>query len=221
MPPRRVLRRGSEGRHEEEIPQPPPNQDASACELAGMAQLLEQHVVNAARVRPEAVYEHFRRMNPEDFHCTTDPFIAEEWIRSLEVIFSYMDMANTDRIHCIIYLLKGDACLWWEGAERGVNLVTFTWGDFNRVFYDKYFTSDVRSMLKRGSASLRQGDSSVSEFLQKFDRGCHFFPLIANDDAEKLRHFLDGLRPTIRRDVMFTDPTYYNTVIAKAFRAQQ
>ncbi|XP_073307170.1 uncharacterized protein [Primulina huaijiensis] len=144
MPPRKILRRNN-----------------------------EQHVGDGARVRPEATYEHFRRMHPDDFHGTTDPFVAEGWIRSLEVIFRYIDMADADRVRCTIYLLKGEASLW----------------------------------LKREFMSLRQGDWSVTEFVQKFDRGCHFVPLIANDAAEKLRHFIDGLKPTIRHDVMLSDPT--------------
>ncbi|XP_075478927.1 uncharacterized protein LOC142519783 [Primulina tabacum] len=100
-------------------------------------------------------------------------------------------------------------------------MATLTLEDFKRVFYDKYFTADVHSWLKREFMSLRQGDWSVAEFLRKIDRGCHFVPLIANDAAEKLRHFLDGLRPTIRRDVMLGDPTDYTTAVAKAFRAEQ
>ncbi|XP_075515380.1 uncharacterized protein LOC142550024 [Primulina tabacum] len=172
MPPRQVIHRDSEDRREEEIPQPPPNQDASARVLAGMTQLLEQYVGNATRVRHEAVYERFRTKDPEDFSGTTDPFVAEGCIRSLE----------------------GDAFLWWEGAERGVNLATLTWEGFKRVFYDKYFTTDVRSRLKREFMSLLQGDSFVVEFVQKFDRGCHFVPLIGNDAAEKLRYFLDAFR---------------------------
>ncbi|XP_075500067.1 uncharacterized protein LOC142538638 [Primulina tabacum] len=199
MPPRRILRRTDEVRQEENIPQPPLCQDASAYVLAGMARFFEQHVGDGARVRPEPVYERFRWMHPDEFHGTTDPFVAEGWIRSLE----------------------GDASLWWEGAERGVNMMTLTWEEFKRVFYDKYFTSDVRSRLKREFMSLRQGDWTVAEFVQKFDRGCHFVPLIANDAAEKLRHFLDGLKPTIRRDVMLSDPIDYTTAVAKAFRAEQ
>ncbi|XP_075499162.1 uncharacterized protein LOC142537539 [Primulina tabacum] len=164
MPPRRILRRTDEVRQEEEIPQPPPGQDASARVLAGMARFFEQHIRDGAR---------------------------------------------------------GDASLWWEGAELGVNMATLNWDEFKRVFYDNYFTSDVRSRLKREFMSLRQGDSSVAECVQKFDRGCHFLPLIANDAAEKLRHFLDGLRPTIHRDVMLNDPIDYTTTVAKAFRAEQ
>ncbi|XP_075473899.1 uncharacterized protein LOC142504947 [Primulina tabacum] len=221
MPPRMILRSIGEDRYEEEIPQPPPNQDASARVLAGMTRLLEQHLGNGARVRPEDAYERFRRMNPEDFNGTTDPFVIEGWIRSLEVIFRYMDMVDADQVRCTIYLLKGEASLWLEGAERGVNLETLTSEDFKRVFYYKYFTSDVRSRLKREFMSLHQEHWSVAEFVQKFDRGCHFVPLIANDAAEKLRHFLDGLRPTILRDVNLGDPIVYTTVISKEFRTEQ
>ncbi|XP_075489492.1 uncharacterized protein LOC142528334 [Primulina tabacum] len=43
---------------------------------------------------------------------------------------------------------------------------------------------------------------TVTEFVKKFDRGCHFVLLIARDAVEKLRHFMDGLRPTILRDTL-------------------
>ncbi|KAG6527547.1 hypothetical protein ZIOFF_009658 [Zingiber officinale] len=85
----------------------------------------------------------------------------------------------------------------------------------------KVFIADVRSRLKREFMSLRQGDLSVAEFVKKFDRGCHFVPLIANDATEKLRHFLDGLRPTIRRDVLLADPTEYQDAVTRAFRVEQ
>ncbi|XP_042443978.1 uncharacterized protein LOC122029087 [Zingiber officinale] len=195
MAPRRAVNgdRDEEGR--EEV-RPPP--DAATRLLEGMAQLFEQYAGNANRGGQQDIYVQFRRMDPKDFSGTTDPFMAEGWIRSLEVIFRYMNMADADRVRYAIYLLKDDASLWWEGAERGVDLKTLTWEDFKRIFYDKYFTADIRGRLKREFMSLRQRDLTVAEFVKKFDRGCHFVPLIANDAAEKLRHFLDGLRPTIR-----------------------
>ncbi|XP_042437613.1 uncharacterized protein LOC122023536 [Zingiber officinale] len=231
MPPKRIMQRcGPEGcqeedqdrdRGEREMRDPPPPPDVATRVLEGMAQLLEQHVGNANRGQQQDVYMQFRRMDPKDFSGTTDPFVAEGWIRSLEVIFRYMNMADADRVRCAIYLLKDDASLWWEGAERGVNLNTLTWEGFKRIFYGKYFTVDVRSRLKREFMSLRQGDMSVAEFVKKYDRGCHFVPLIAEDADEKMRHFLDGLRPTIRQDVLLTNPTDYNDAVTRAYRAEQ
>ncbi|XP_075481172.1 uncharacterized protein LOC142521883 [Primulina tabacum] len=159
MPPSRVFHRESDDRlgggdrQEEEIPPPPPNQDASHHVLAGISRLLEQHVGNAAMVRPEVVYEWFKRMDPEDFSGTTDSFVAKGWTSSLE----------------------GDASLWWERADRGLNLVTLTLEDFNRLIFEKYFTADVRSRLKREFMSLHRGDSSVADFVQNFDKGSFRF----------------------------------------------
>ncbi|XP_075473294.1 uncharacterized protein LOC142504294 [Primulina tabacum] len=92
---------------------------------------------------------------------------------------------------------------------------------FKEVFYGKYFPANVRGRLTREFMSLRQGDSTVAEFIRKFDRGCRFVPLIARDDAHKLRHFMDGLRPTLHRDVMLMRPSSYDEATSCAFRVEQ
>ncbi|XP_073302363.1 uncharacterized protein [Primulina huaijiensis] len=69
--------------------------------------------------------------------------------------------------------------------------------------------------------SLRQGDMTVTEFIRKFERACHFVPLIANDARAKLMHFLVGLRPILRRDVRVSDPTSYEVAVSKALAAEQ
>ncbi|XP_075524484.1 uncharacterized protein LOC142556871 [Primulina tabacum] len=111
-----------------------------------------------------------------------------------------------DRARCTFYMLRDDASLWWEGAAHAVDMATLTWARFKEMFFGKYFPADVRSRLTREFMSLRRGDLSVADFICKFDRRCHFVPMIARDAAEKLRHFLDGLRPTLRRDVMLMRP---------------
>lgn len=45
--------------------------------------------------------------------------------------------------------------------------------------------------------------------------------LITNDAEEKLRHFVDSLRPTIRRNVLMADLIKYSAAITKAFRIKQ
>ncbi|XP_073277659.1 uncharacterized protein [Primulina huaijiensis] len=170
---------------------------------------------------PCDVYDHFRRLAPKEFSGTTDPFAAEGWIRSLEVHFRYLDMGDADRVRCTTYLLRDDTSLWWEGVEHGVDLATFTWAQFKTKFYEKYFTADVRGRIKREFMTLRQGDVPVADFVKKFDRGCHFVPLIAGDAEEKMRHFMDGLRPTIRDKVMMMRPGDYATAVTFAYQAEQ
>ncbi|XP_073153080.1 uncharacterized protein [Henckelia pumila] len=199
---------------------PPPPVDVVAKVLAGLACIFEQHA-EAQRARPSAIYEKFRKMDPKDFSGTTDPMVAKGWIRSLEAILRYMELGDGDRVCCMMFLLKDDAALWFEGVEKTVDVTTLTWEEFNTLFYEKYYTAEVRAQLKKEFMSLRQGDLTVSEFFRKFERGCHFVPLIGNDEAEKLHHFVSCLRATIRRDVMMAEPVYYAAVVKKAMRSEQ
>ncbi|KZV35366.1 hypothetical protein F511_02970 [Dorcoceras hygrometricum] len=41
--------------------------------------------------------EKFRRQKPKEFSGTTDPLVAESWIKSMEVIFEYLQMPDLDR----------------------------------------------------------------------------------------------------------------------------
>ncbi|XP_073283695.1 uncharacterized protein [Primulina huaijiensis] len=185
-----------------------------------MARFFEKQFQHAPRPQHD-VYGQFRMQGPNEFSSTTDPCAAEGWIRSLEVHFHYLNMGDADRVRCATYMFRDDASLWWEGAEHGINLATLTWVRFKEIFYDKYFTADVRGRLKREFLTPRQGDTIVAEFVRKFDRGCHFVPFIARDAAEKLRHFLDCLRPTIHRDIMMMQPMNYAAATAYAFQAEQ
>ncbi|XP_075521422.1 uncharacterized protein LOC142554641 [Primulina tabacum] len=126
-----------------------------------------------------------------------------------------------EQFRCAIYILRDDASFWWEGAAHAVDLDTLTWAMFKELFYGKYFSADVRGCLKREFMSLRQGDSSMAEFIRKFDRGCHFMSLIARDARKKLRHFMDGMRPTLRRDVMLMRPTSYDEATSCAFQVEK
>ncbi|XP_073121037.1 uncharacterized protein [Henckelia pumila] len=196
MAPRRMNRRGDP--HPPPPPPPPPCDQLSALEkdnadmMVGITRLLEHQITRPGMSHDEAVAERFQKKGSKEFTGTTDPLIAEGWIRSLESIFSYMGLTDADKVRCSIYMMKDDAALWWEDAVRGVNLETLTWEDFKRTFFAKYFTEDVRSQMIRDFMSLWQGYRSVVEYIKQFERGCHFVPLIAGDEREKMRQFVMG-----------------------------
>ncbi|XP_073120313.1 uncharacterized protein [Henckelia pumila] len=102
-------------------------------------------------------------MDPKDFSGTTDPMVVEGWIRSLEAIFRYMDLGDADRVRCMTFLLKDDAALWFEGVEKTVDITTLTWEAFKILFYEKYYTAEVRAQLKKEFMSLRYCHQEVYE----------------------------------------------------------
>ncbi|XP_073120568.1 uncharacterized protein [Henckelia pumila] len=131
-----------------------------------------------------------------------------------------MGIQDADRVRCAIYMLKDDAALWWEGAMIRFDVAGMTWRDFRTVFFEMYFTEDVPGRLVRDFMTLRQGDRSVAEYVKQFERGCHFVPMIAEDERERLRHFTDGLRPDIKHDVFMADVATYKAAVNRAYRSE-
>ncbi|XP_073121448.1 uncharacterized protein [Henckelia pumila] len=179
---------GDQGCENHQNPPPPPQltpfERASVDMLDGITRLLEHQNTQPRKSHEEDVAERFKKQGPKEFSGTTDPLVAEEWIRSLETIFDNMGVTDADRVRCAIFMLKEDASLWWEGAVTG-------------------------------------GDKSVTEYVKQFERGCHFVPLIANDEQERLRHFTDGLRSNIKHDVFMADVANYSVTVNRALRSEQ
>ncbi|XP_073139123.1 uncharacterized protein [Henckelia pumila] len=219
MPPRQMNRRGNP-------PTPPQQNSLTALEQAcanmmtGITALLEQHAARPRLTHDEDVAERFQKKGPKEFSGSTDPLVAEGWIRSLETIFAYMGLTDADKVKCAVYMMKDDAALWWEGAVRGVNPQTLTWEEFKQMFFAKYFTEDVRSRMIREFMSLRQEDKTVVEYIKQFERGCHFVPLIADSAEEKMRQFVDGLKADIKHDVRMMDVTTYEAAVSRALRSE-
>lgn len=64
--------------------------------------------------------------------------VAEGWIKSIEVIFAFMELENADRVGQVCILsTEGDARIWWEGVLVTVNIQTLTLEGFKDVFYSK------------------------------------------------------------------------------------
>ncbi|XP_012845392.1 PREDICTED: activity-regulated cytoskeleton-associated protein-like [Erythranthe guttata] len=160
-------------------------------------------------------------MNPTEVDGGIDPAVAEEWIKSLEVIYDYMQMANRDRVHCAIFLLRNEARHWWEGIKEGTNLKNLQWSEFKVQLFEKYFSKDLRAHKLKESLELRQGDLPMIEYIRRFERGCLYAPFIARDAEEKNNHFIRGLQPEIRRDICMCEDSTLQQLVDKVLMAAQ
>ncbi|XP_073024201.1 uncharacterized protein [Primulina eburnea] len=143
------------------------------------------------------VYDRFRRLNPPEFMGSTDPTVAEEWIKSLESIFSYLHMEDADKVTCAIFLLTKHARIWWERSRVALPAIPLTWETFKTVFYNKYFSKDIRAKKANDFLNLKQGTMSMAQYIQKFGAGVQYVPYIAQDDISKGEQFMRGFRSEI------------------------
>ncbi|XP_073038084.1 uncharacterized protein [Primulina eburnea] len=176
-----------------------------------------------ARQEPssEGAYDRFKRMNPPEFVGGVDPLAAMEWVKAIEAIFDYLHFEDNDRVSCAVFLLTKTARIWWEATKVTVNVQTLKWNEFKELFYDKYFSTDVKTRKVKEFLELNQGNLNVNDYILKFEEGCLFVPFIASNDKDRGEHFMRGLRAEIRRDVRMSKAATYKEIVEKALLAEQ
>ncbi|XP_073307133.1 uncharacterized protein [Primulina huaijiensis] len=89
--------------------------------------------------------------------------------------------------------------------------------DVDRVHCATYlFGGDARLWWEGASVALDLATLSWTRFREVF-----FSKYFTDDVRSRLRHFIDGLRPILRRDVRVAGPTTYEVVVSRALTAEQ
>ncbi|KAL5560387.1 hypothetical protein UlMin_036598 [Ulmus minor] len=108
--------------------------------------------LNNQLVNIEPLYERFRKQHPPVFEGSSDPLVAEEWLRSIEDIFNFMRLNDHERVLCSIYMLRKDARFWWDVVKQTLNAEALVWEEFKAVFNHKYFLLECYFMLSYNAA---------------------------------------------------------------------
>ena len=77
-----------------------------------------------------------------------------------------------------------------------------TWGEFRKLFMSKFFPTFARHAKSREFLELKQGSIIVLEYVAKFTELAHFGDDYMATDMAKVRKFEDGLKLSIRGNIM-------------------
>ena len=163
----------------------------------------------------------FRKSKPPVFKGSTDPMIAEEWVRQMKRSLTNKRIPEDLQVTVACTYLEGQAYRWWESVLCIPNTVIATWAEFERVFLEKYFPSTQRRLKSREFSTLQQMNMPVGDYQAKFEELMRFAPELIPDDNAKARRFEEGLRPQIKEKVMMLKLDRYTDVVERALMAEQ
>ncbi|KAL5549395.1 hypothetical protein UlMin_004626 [Ulmus minor] len=153
--------------------------------------------LNDQLVNIEPLYERFRKQHPPVFEGSSNPLIAEEWLRSIEDIFNFMRLNDHERVLCAIYMLRKDARFWWDVVKQTLNAEALVWEEFKAVFNHKYFHPAVLQGKVEEFNNLRQGNLSVTEAIKRFDQLARLVPHLVTNERERVRRMMHMFHPGI------------------------
>jgi hypothetical protein len=90
--------------------------------------------------------------------------------------------------------LEGAASDWWNAyttSHAAPN--TITWQEFQESFRTPHIPTCVKKLKQKEFLVVKQGNMTVSEYIDEFTYLSRYAPDEVNTDAKRQEHFLDGL----------------------------
>ncbi|GMN19638.1 hypothetical protein TIFTF001_045216 [Ficus carica] len=143
---------------------------------------------------PEELYDRFRRMKAPEFEGSTNPIEVDNWLIDLQVALNFLRFNDQEKVLCASFMLRKDACLWWETVQIRRNVTQMTWEDFVEEFKEQYFNTEVMEAQQDEFDKFRQGNLSVAEAVKKFEQLARLCPHLISSKKDKVRRMMRMFR---------------------------
>ena len=98
--------------------------------------------------RQIVTFKAFQNVNPPAFHDTTDPVIANTWIKEMERAFELVQLGDDQKTTYATYFLKGEVIYWWESVKAMEVTQQVSWERFKKLFLDKYYPKYMQNQME-------------------------------------------------------------------------
>ncbi|XP_013639389.1 PREDICTED: uncharacterized protein LOC106344578 [Brassica oleracea var. oleracea] len=157
-----------------------------------------------------------KNMKTPHFEGGTDPFQANQWLRTMEKNFETLTCSEESKKKMAMYYLDKDAAEWWESRDRQVGHLVTTWASFKQEFERKYFTLESKRRLQRQFANLVQGEKTVREYEYEFMRLRRHVLRVQDDEETMISNFMFGLKPELENRLAFGNYESLTELVEKA-----
>ncbi|XP_048226844.1 uncharacterized protein LOC125369163 [Ricinus communis] len=206
--------------------------EQSQGKAEGYAQQIAEELRRLAQQQPppplnvpalDANFGKLRKHGGKEFEGTTDPIVAEEWLKSVKGVFTQFNTQPTTqmKVRYATSLFLKDARNWWETVPGSqTQPLTMTWEEFLKEFKMKYMPPIYQERKKLEFLELKQNEMSVADYELQFTRLSRYAPEEVATDELKRNRFERGLRLEIREKLAVQPPTFI-ALLEAATRAEE
>ena len=147
--------------------------------------------------------QRFRAYHPPTFTGGEDLMVEDHWFMQIENVLEAMEItSDKTRIRLAAFRLEGDARVWWRWVKTSRNLKVMTWAEFQELFMGKYFPVTARHAKAQEFLELKQGATTVMDYVARFTELARFVDDYVATDLAKVRRFKNGLKLSIRARIV-------------------
>ena len=147
--------------------------------------------------------QRFRAHHPPTFTGGGDPMVADHWFMQIENVLEAMEItSDTTSIRLAAFQLEGEALVWWRWVKTSRDLEVMTWAEFQELFMGKYFPETTRHAKAQEFLQLKQGATTVMDYVAIFTELARFADDYVATDLAKARRFENGLKLSIQARIV-------------------
>ena len=129
--------------------------------------------------------------------------VVDHWFMQIEKVLEAMEItSDTTRIRLAAFQLEGEAQVWWKWERTSRVLEAMTWTEFQELFMGKYFPETARHAKAQEFLELKQGATTVMDYVARFTELARFANDYVATDMAKVRRFENGLKLSIRARIV-------------------
>lgn len=135
----------------------------------------------------------FLKLRPRKFSSTTEPILADDWLRSVNKDLVTIGCTNAEKVRLTAYLLEGPAANWWDSYQITYPIEGMTWELFQAGFRAEHISSGVMKLKREEFLDRRLGDRTIDGYLNEFNNLARYAPDDVDTDDKRRKRFLNGL----------------------------
>nr|AAM12303.1 putative polyprotein [Oryza sativa Japonica Group] len=199
---------------EERIPSPPHVENNMQHLMAVQTQILQGLATAIAGIQHNAHgngHPHtgnnrskltdFLRSRPPEFSQTVEPVEADDWLKDVERKLNLVQCTPVEKTLYASHQLRGPAADWWENyCNAHPEPTNIPWDEFAAAFRAAHVPESTIDMKKEEFNRLKQGNTSVNEYMSQFNKLARYAPEEVDTDKKKIRKFLKGVTRLLLED---------------------
>ncbi|KAK9153028.1 hypothetical protein Sjap_000508 [Stephania japonica] len=135
----------------------------------------------------------FLKFQPTYFYGGGNPEAAGDWIVSHQRLHKELNTEERHRARLSGTCFRSDAAVWWTNYQE-THADPATWAEFREIFYDQFIPMEVRLRLREEFLSLRQGNRTMLQYMDRYRYLLQFSMDIAGTERLQIYYFVRGLR---------------------------
>ena len=129
--------------------------------------------------------------------------VVDHWFMQIEKVLEAIEItSDATRIRLAAFQLKGETQVWCKWARTSRDLEAMTWVEFQELFMGKYFPETARHAKAQEFLELKQGATTVMDYVARFTELARFADDYMATDMAKVMRFENELKLSIRARIV-------------------